>query len=183
MPPSILQPYFQKAQRVPFLQSSALWDFSDCFFFVSKFGFLSEPARLIRILFFRTVVFRHCATFFQFVFIDARQLLLETKRFASIENSLGFSGLCVMFRKKKSELSFKKVVFCFQLEQSGFRVLSSNRGILFVSGNCFLSFSQNVPGILYRLCAFWALDVATTLDVSVLFSQLGHLFCLTVNLI
>ena len=46
---------------------------------------------------------------------------------------LNFSALCYIFRRKKSVFS--------QLGKSGFRVFSSMKGSLWVSQNCFLSFS------------------------------------------
>ena len=52
--------------------------------------------------------------------------------------------------------------------KSAFQVLSSMKGTLWVSRNCFLRVHQYVLGIFWKLCAFWALDIAPTLDVLVL---------------
>ena len=51
--------------------------------------------------------FRKFFDFFQFAFIGAPRLLLQTKRFASIEDCLRFSALCDIFRKK----NFRKMFF------------------------------------------------------------------------
>ena len=66
--------------------------------FLSDIGFsqcISNTFFQYYLNFFKTGVFRYYATFFYFVFIEAPlQFLQETKRLASIEDSLGFSALC-----------------------------------------------------------------------------------------
>ena len=92
---------FSKSTKSVLLHFSAFYDFSKLLFFVLKFSFRSELARYIQILFFflRPSFFRHYTTFLQF-FIDAPSTFTERKRFARIEDSLGFSALCDIFRKK-----------------------------------------------------------------------------------
>ena len=99
---------FQKAQRVPPFTIFGIVRFLKMTFSVFKFDFLSEPVRYIRSCFFRPSFFWHHATFSQFVLSKPPRLLLEPKRFASIEDCLGFSALCYIFRsffKKKKHFS------------------------------------------------------------------------------
>ena len=60
------------------------------------------------------------------------RLLLETKRLASIENLLGFSVLCDIFRKRNFVSSWEKMV------SESYRALK-----VWVVRNCFLSFSSS----------------------------------------
>ena len=76
--------------------------------------------------------------FFPNCLYQSPRLLLETKHFASTEDSLGFSTLCDIFRKKIS-VSFKKV---FSWGQSGFRVLSSMKGALWCLEPAFRTFQK-----------------------------------------
>ena len=69
---------------------------------------------------------------------------------------LHFSALCDIFRKKKSEV-FQKQMFCSQLGKSGFRFFSSMKGTLWVSRNCFLSFSKIRPGHVLKTLRFLSL--------------------------
>ena len=86
--------------------------------FCTNLGF-SRSARYI--LFFKDGRFFY-ATFFSFVFIEAPSIFLETKRFASIKDSSGFSGQCdlleTLTEKNPHFFSFLKG---FRLRKMGFR--------------------------------------------------------------
>ena len=92
--------------------------------FVLKIGFLSGPARYIRIVFLRPAFFLYDFSLICF-YRSPPQFLLETKRFASIEDSLGFLALCDLpktFIKQFFEILFFRNFSYFgrSVEQNGF---------------------------------------------------------------
>ena len=122
---------FSKSPKSPPFAIFGIVRFFKMIIFVLKFGFPQWTSTLYsNSIFFKTVVFS-MRLWFNLFLLKPLRLFLETKRFASIKDSLGYSELCYIFRKKR-------IRFFFQLGKDGFRVLSSTKCTLSMSRNCFL---------------------------------------------
>ena len=113
----------KKSQRAPFLQFSALWDFSKGIIFLLKIGFL-RPSTLYPIFVFLKDRYFFC-DFFEICFHRSPpQFLEETKRFASPKDSSRFLALCDLpetnFENSGNKISQSVLLKGFPLKTMGF---------------------------------------------------------------
>ena len=122
------QTRFSKAQKVPPFTSFGIVGIFKIFIFRFKISVFSVNfSRYTRIWFLRPSFFRHHATFFQFVFIEAPSTFNRNKSFCErIELLWGFDTMR-HFPKEKIGF-FSKNAFISVGGKSGFRVLSSVKG-------------------------------------------------------
>ena len=103
------------------LKGSHFYNFRNCelfqndFFLVLNFGFLSEPARCIRILFFNDRRFLGTMRIFlQVVFIETPLTFNRKETFCKHTELLKVFGTQRYFPRRRNPSSFKNNVFCFQ---------------------------------------------------------------------
>ena len=152
----------EKSQRVPPFTFSALWDYS-------KFLFLSD-IRFSQYISTKTF-FRYYPNFWPYIQSELRFTTkkVEVQKHCAISNFWHCIWTILRFTREELEVRKKRSMWPSELYPNFWRVLRSRKAP-YGCFDTFWKFFKKVLSIFLKLCAFWALNIAPTLDVPVLFT-------------